>query len=348
MAIFTGIVSKLIGSAGALTFRKSGGKTVVSEKVTRTANRRTPRQQRVRMRWANMVRMYKCVHQALTDCFETRPAGLSEFNMFNRVNSSMLPVYMTRSEVAGGGCVAAPYQVSQGSLPSVGITLAGTSAVTDIALGALQIDANTTVAALSNAIVRNNPDFNYGDSITFVSVRQGINAVTGIPYCSARSWTVALDKSSTVLLWSLCGREGFASLDGCLARHTAEAESINAKYAGCLFTWIHSRRSSGKTQVSTQLLTGQNTLLEDYTGNDAYLRAVATYGGESRADMGSSNFDDDSWECDYDYASSASQNSDGGSNNASNSGSGTGTAGSYGSSSSGTNSTSRPNPFEDE
>ncbi len=335
MAIFTGIVSKLIGSAGALTFRKSGGKTVVSEKVTRTSNRRTPRQQRVRMRWANMVRMYRCLHQALSDCFEARPAGLSEFNMFTRVNSSMQPVYMTRSEVAGGGCVAAPYQVSQGSLPSVGVTLSGTSAVTDIALGALQIDADTTVAALSDAIVRNNPDFNYGDSITFVSVRQSINSVTGIPYCSARSWTVTLDKSSSVLLWSLCGREGFASENGCLARHTAEAESIRAKYAGCLFTWIHSRRSGGKTQVSTQLLTGQNSLLENYTGGNAYLRAVATYGGESRDDIGSSNFDEGKWEDDYDYASPTSQNSDGGSSNASNSGGSNNTA-------------SRPNPFEDE
>ena len=100
--------------------------------------------------------------------------------------------------------------------------------------------------------------------------------------------------------------------------------------------------------MSTQLLTGQNTLLEDYTGNAAYLRAVAAYGGESRADMCSSNYDDGDLESDYDYASSASQNSDGGSNNASNSGSGTSTAGNDVSSSSGTNSTSRPNPFEDE
>ena len=38
MAILTGIISKLNGSAGNLTFKQLGGKTVVSEKISSTTN----------------------------------------------------------------------------------------------------------------------------------------------------------------------------------------------------------------------------------------------------------------------------------------------------------------------
>ena len=38
MAILKGIISKLNGSAGNLTFKQLGGKTVVSEKISSTTN----------------------------------------------------------------------------------------------------------------------------------------------------------------------------------------------------------------------------------------------------------------------------------------------------------------------
>ena len=41
MARLTGIISKLKGSAGNLTFRRDRGKTLVSEKVTETTNAKT-------------------------------------------------------------------------------------------------------------------------------------------------------------------------------------------------------------------------------------------------------------------------------------------------------------------
>ena len=46
MAILNGILSKLNGSAGSLTFKQVNGKTVVSEKATTVRNAKTPQQQR--------------------------------------------------------------------------------------------------------------------------------------------------------------------------------------------------------------------------------------------------------------------------------------------------------------
>ena len=48
MAILNGILKKLNGSAGSLTFKQVNGQTVVSEKVTAVRNTRTPAQQRQR------------------------------------------------------------------------------------------------------------------------------------------------------------------------------------------------------------------------------------------------------------------------------------------------------------
>ena len=42
MAILNGILSKLNGSAGSLTFKQVDGKTVVSEKVTAVKKSNTP------------------------------------------------------------------------------------------------------------------------------------------------------------------------------------------------------------------------------------------------------------------------------------------------------------------
>ena len=59
MAILNGILKKLNGSAGSLTFKQVNGQTVVSEKATIVKNARTPAQQRQRTKWGNVVQMYK-------------------------------------------------------------------------------------------------------------------------------------------------------------------------------------------------------------------------------------------------------------------------------------------------
>ena len=57
MAILNGILKKLNGSAGSLTFKQMGGKTVVSEKVTQVKKSKTTGQMRQRMKWGNIVAM---------------------------------------------------------------------------------------------------------------------------------------------------------------------------------------------------------------------------------------------------------------------------------------------------
>ena len=276
MAILNGILKKLNGSAGSLTFKQVNGQTVVSEKVTAVRNSRTPAQQRQRTKWGNVVQMYKGIMPLINNGFESKAVGCNDFQMFMKVNMPITDIYLTRSEVAGGGCIAAPYQITQGTLPSIVIAGSGDNARTDIKLGDLKIDANTQVKDFAVAVVSNNADYDFGDQISFFDVLQRVNAVTGIPYCQFLATNVVLDKASEVKLLDLVSKYGFATVDGFLGHIEGEGAGV--------FAWVHSRKSSAKTLVSTQSLVNNNDeMIAEYSGDQAYKRSVKTYGGESSA-----------------------------------------------------------------
>ena len=276
MAILNGILKKLNGSAGSLTFKQVNGQTVVSEKVTAVRNSRTPAQQRQRTKWGNVVQMYKGIMPLINNGFESKAAGCNDFQMFMKVNMPTTDIYLTRSEVAGGGCIAAPYQITQGTLPSIVIAGSGDNARTDIKLGDLEIDAETLVKDFAIAVVNNNADYDFGDQISFFDVLQRVNAVTGIPYCQFLATNVVLDKASEVKLLDLVSKYGFATVDGFLGHIEGEGAGV--------FAWVHTRKSSAKTLVSTQSLINNNDeMIAEYSGNQAYKRSVNTYGGENSA-----------------------------------------------------------------
>ena len=274
MAILNGILKKLNGSAGSLTFKQVNGQTVVSEKITAVKKSNTPMQMRQRTKWGNVVQMYKGICPLINYGYESKPAGCSDYNMFMKANMKGSNIYLTREEVAGGGCVAYPYQLTQGTLPSIVIVGSGDNARTDIKLGDLKIDANTLVKDFAMAVVSNNADYDFGDQISFFDVLQRVNAVTGIPYCQFLATNVMLDKTSEVKLLDIVSKYGFATVDGFLGHIEGEGDGV--------YAWVHSRKSSAKTQVSTQTFVNNNAeTIAEYSGDQAYKRSVQTYGGES-------------------------------------------------------------------
>ena len=276
MAILNGILKKLNGSAGSLTFKQYAGQTVVSEKISVVKKSNTPMQMRQRTKWGNVIQMYKGICPLINYGFESKPVGKSDYNMFIKVNMKGSDIYLTREEVAGGGCIAAPYQLTQGTLPSIVIVGEGDNVRTDISLGDLTIDAETSVKDFAQAVVNNNADYDYGDQISFFDVLQRVNAVTGIPYCQFLATNVVLDKASEVKLLDMVSKYGFATVDGFLGHIEGEGAGV--------FAWVHTRKSSGKTLVSTQSLINNNAeVIAEYSGAEAYKRSVKTYGGESSA-----------------------------------------------------------------
>lgn len=275
MARLTGIISKLNGSAGNLTFRQNGGQTIVSEKITQTTNAKTELQQKHRMKWANIIREYQVLQPYMKLAFGGIRNGRNDYNKFMSTNLSMTPVYLTKAEVNAGMCIVAPYEITHGTIKSIAVSGKGKKAVTDIRLGALNITETTTVAEFSNAVVLINKLYNYGDQITYFLVYQVVNEVTNIPMAEVDACCIVLDKSSEAKLLSLVDARGFSVQEGFLA---AQA---NNDFGNHGMVWIHSRKQNGKTLISTQCLICENNLLEVYQSEDAYQDAVESYGGVS-------------------------------------------------------------------
>ena len=271
MGKLSGIISKINGSAGNITFRRLNGETVVSEKVTQVRNPRSEAQMRTRTKFTNIVSMYRGIRPLLNYGFESRPKNLSDYNMFVKLNMQRTPIYLTKQAVAGGACVATAYQISQGSLPAIVVTGTGQSGVTDIRLGSLDITSNTTVAQFSTKVVENNADYRYGDQISFFLVKQMVNAETGIPYCQFSAAKVILDAANEDKLADVTGSShGFASVDGKLGHSGNDGD--------CAYAWVHTRKSDGKTLVSSQSLLAANTKEAEYKGDAAYNLSKSSYG----------------------------------------------------------------------
>ena len=262
------------GSVGQFTFKRMGGATIVSEKVTTITNPRSASQQSQRTKWGNLIRLYSGISPLLDLAFENKAARVSDYNMFIKLNVASAEVRLTKAEMAAKACVAAPCVVSLGSLPTIEMSGQAGSSVTNIALGSLTIDSNTTIGEFAKAVVNNNSAFNFGDQIAFLVIRQSVNPITGYPQCTFGGERVTLDKFSTVKLRDAVSAEGFSVKDGKLACQ------LDSNFQGS-YVWIQSRKENGKTLVSTQVMVMKNDLYADYTGEEAYTRSVKSYGGEN-------------------------------------------------------------------
>ncbi len=271
MGKLNGIISKLSGSAGNITFKRRMGETVVSEKVTQVRNPRSNAQMQTRTRWGNIIAVYKGIRPLLNYGFENKPRNLSDYNMFVKVNMQRTPIYLTKQSIAGGACIATAYQITQGSLPSIVTSGSGQNITTDISLGSDGISASPTVAQFARMVVTNNEQYQYGDQISFFLVKQKVNAETEIPYCVFSASKVILDSADTeTKLWDIVNKNGFSAQDGCLGHSGNDGD--------CAFCWVHSRKMDGKTLVSTQSLVANNSKEAEYKGDLAYNLAKSSFG----------------------------------------------------------------------
>ena len=235
--------------------------------------RRSEKQANTRCQMANASANYRLYNGKLSEAFENKSAGVNDFNSFVQVNYGKTAVYITKQESNSGGCVLANYQFSCGSIPAIGMGLNQNGIlVSDIALGNLVIDANTTVADLTMAILTNNGDhWVEKDQITHFYAEQWID-IEGVPRATMTAQKVLLNLSDQTKLWNVVSARGFSSLNGYLAMNAALSNSGGS--------WVHSRtKADGSTQVSTQRLIVVSDILDDYTGYEAMVASAESYGG---------------------------------------------------------------------
>ena len=274
MAKVNGVATQLSGKVGQLIYRQTKYGTVVYEAPTKASvPQRTEAQMQVRTQWGNMAAVYRQFNQTLKKGFEGLNGKMNDYNAFIQANTNVVKVYVPKSVRLNGGSVLAPYQITRGTLPSVAMVKnSGGVLVSDIALGALVIGPETTVADLASAVIAYNAGFEAGDQLTFFYGQQTTDAVTGIPRARIYGFKVMLNPGDSSVLWEVVSEVGFSSVDGKLGM----SQSITDGAA----VWVHSREDgTSGLKVSTQFLYVDSSVLAAYQGSTAFAGAANSYGG---------------------------------------------------------------------
>ena len=272
-----GMLSDIHGQVGRLivVHRKNCDHPIVYEApdVPKVAQR-TENQAAMRMLFSNMGAIYSQLKPYMANAFEGN-GKMNAYNAFVQANSKLCKVYITKDIRLNGGCVLAPYLVSRGKLPSILYTKnRGDMLVTDINLGGLVIDDNTTVAELSAAVISCNDNWEEGDQLSFIHGVQTHDPVTGVPRAKMNGSKVVLNLTDDTPLMVVVNAIGFSTVRGFLGMSQPITESAAA--------WVHSRDKDGDVTVSTQYLFVDPAVYASYQGQDAFNASVNSYGGTSK------------------------------------------------------------------
>lgn len=252
------------------------GQTLARELAPAVSNPRTPAQMDNRVRLQNVVSVYRANRAWMAGAFENKKERESDYNAFVSANLSTSQVAFTKEQAAAGAAVAAPYQISSGSLGSIEQQVNQSELQTNLYLGTLSINNSTTVGELSAALIANNNNIVQGMQLSLILNIQQVNQSTGIPYIITRAYEVILDPANTELLSSyypegLLANGGGA--DNILYADLSEQGSGTASF-------ILSHTVSATTRVSEQSLLqyGSLAIYNSYTSAEAVAAAVASYG----------------------------------------------------------------------
>lgn len=235
------------GKVGDLVFSRRLGQQVAKAYNPSPHNPKTEAQMVQRTKLAGLVAAYRAMRTILDHSFTNRREGQTSYNVFVSSNMAIAP-FLSKQQAEQGVVVVLPYVVAKGVLSRISVSGSGDNAYTNIALGSLVIDDDTTIAEFSQAVVTNNAGWEYGDQLTYFSVLQTVlPGSSDFPHVSAQKFKVTLDQSNTEPLRTYLPDYGSATVDGFLGHGTP--------YAAGGFCWIHSRKDSqGALQVSTQEL----------------------------------------------------------------------------------------------
>lgn len=267
-------LSNLYGSIGGVTYRRVGDATIASQKVPRKSNaKRTLRLMITRMKWVNLVQLWRIINTvSWHPSFARENKRVSDFNAFMKANVALNQTFITKLISNAMGCVVAPVTLTSPSyLPTINLAAgSGSSVVSSLAMGTLNLGNSTTLAAFSSAIINNNPSWQNGDKLTILYLIQSIDTAL-VPRAKAECLEITLDSLADTSMLSDYVDVNLLSIDG---GYLALASLANG---GCAF--VHSRIVDSDTITSGQTLFVINQYLAAYQGYQAFLNAAESYGG---------------------------------------------------------------------
>lgn len=268
-----------VGRVGDTTYYVRDGEQIARQSKNNSnygeGASRTSAQMIRRVKWANLVNLYKACKFWMPKAFEGVKPGQTMYNKFMQLNINESQVALTKDMAQSGCCVPEAYQISKGSLPMIAIGAGDSNfnAKTSIVL-TQAVTASTTIGEFSTDVINNNEEILEGDNLAFIFFRFTKDG-QDYPYTQSVYKEVTLKKSSTALLSTVIPFHAIGKcLDDYLGIDDGTLENLGAE-----FTVIRTRKVSGSLQVSTAFIyMNGNTPYAGYIGQEWYDECIATYG----------------------------------------------------------------------
>lgn len=273
---------------GGTVYYQAMGQTRHRELAASVTNPRTASQMQQRVKWANLVNLYRANQSWMKYAFETKKTNQSEYNKWMSLNVTSSRIYLPKQIAAAGGAVVDAYICTQGSLPSVEWSSVQGGWVSNIFVGpSFEFSPATTIGDFSQVLLAYNPAIREGDQLSFIRMTQMLNSISGAPYVIVRKYEFLVKPSSQVLLsemWPL----DVLSVTSVQSDRAMSFTSVG-KSGG--FAVILSRTISGKTYVSTQSiqLVDMAAFISAYSSEEALAAAIASYGDSEDAFLSSNS-----------------------------------------------------------
>ena len=262
---------------GGTVIYQAMGQTRQRELAAEVSNPRTESQMGQRVKWANLVNLYRANRSWMKYAFETKKSNQSEYNKFMSLNVADSRIYLTKQVANAGGCVVDAYQITQGSLLSIEFVPTTNGYFRSNIEISNSTNLNTiSVKDFSDMVVELNPAIRYGDQLSFIRMTQMTNGATGVPYVVVREYEVIIDTNNLLPFSNYFPTDLVTTWGGdttYLAVGTAAGRSGG-------FAMVLSRTISGKTYVSSQRIVpvGMATYIDAFSNSAALQTAIDSYG----------------------------------------------------------------------
>ena len=271
---------------GGAVLYKAYGQTRARELASEVTNPRTEAQMTQRIKWSNLVNFYRANQSWMKYAFETKKTNQSEYNKFMSLNVTGSIVALTKQAASNGACIALPYIITQGSLPS--IEWQNVDGVFESNLyyePSMDIDNTTLVGEFSRYIIANNPAIREGDQLSFIRISQQVNTSTGYPYIIVRKYEIIINSNSTNIVANFLPLDVLSvSVDS-----TTNVFEVVATGRQGGFAMILSRTIGGKTYVSSQslVIVNNDAIINRWSSPAAIAAAIESYGESEEAFLSS-------------------------------------------------------------
>ena len=250
------VAGTLNGRVGNIVFyTRNGQKISMAASRSHYHDKRSPEQMTARIRTCNVLNLYGQIKGCLDDNFEGVMGSRNKSTFFRKYNYVLRPVMLDKHQSGTWQSVLAPYVVSGGVLPAIGYEFKDGMFVSDLQVGDMEIDGNTSIDDIVCGVKQCNEFWSNGDNLKVILLKQDVSDDVRELY------------NPSVLADGLT----FCNSDGRLAVK-AEGDAVFA----CAF--IHQRGSGQSLSVSTQKLCLSDTTLYDYyTSEEAALLSLKSY-----------------------------------------------------------------------